>query len=684
MKRSDAPKAVRRHHTTVGGPSASRANNGTRTEIWGRLLMVRSSLVVVVVALCASVLVPVVVSAHDPEEVPYTETREEPVFNYEDREVRVAPFSETTTVDVSNYEDRQVRVAPYTTTVREDVFNYETQRVRVAPFSETTTVDVFNYEDRQVRVAPYTTTVREDVFNYETQRVRVAPYTTAGRIALFNYEDRRVRVAPFSEVRTIPVYNYETVASDCRPPRGCVYTRVRVAPYTTTVRVDVFNYETQRVRVAPFFRVGQIPVFNYETQRVRVAPFSETTTVDVFNYRTVRVRVAPYTTTVRVDVFNYETQRVRVAPFSETTTVDVFNYRTVRVRVAPYTTTVRVDVFNYETQRVRVAPYTRTVTYTHPTETDSRHDASEHVCPAGQHMAPFPTLRVYRSGAVDVFTTALSVSVPVFGVLPWSGIARLLSRVVDIDTAAVEWVEVDSHTGCHSPRFPILEQLQAFVDIATVDWSSVGRVGSSTVTAAQSALDDVNLDVEGVGDFIIDTNESYLDLHSNVTAWGSEITHKALYIYLCVPEAQLARGLADTLGLPAATLAAGIKALRVSRQTHLALAAGGVAGVTYGVTVVVAEYVVCNYTENPWADRATTTTTTTTLPPTTTTTLPPTTTTTAVSPPSLPVVTRLPVYDTVNYRLRFFYIQAVPSSCTPWVYWQVQPSLTLLVALCPR
>ncbi len=83
---------------------------------------------------------------------------------------------------------------------------------------------------------------------------------------------------------------------------------------------------------------------------------------------------------------------------------------------------------------------------------------------------------------------------------------------------------------------------------------------------------------------------------------------------------------------------------------------------------------------------ATPTSTTSTTTPTTTATVPPTpTTTTAVSPSSLPVVTVVPEYDRANYRLGYFYyIEAVPSSCTPWLDWQVQPTLALVVALCPR
>ena len=51
----------------------------------------------------------------------------------------------------------------------------------------------------------------------------------------------------------------------------------------------------------------------------------------------------------------------------------------------------------------------------------------------------------------------------------------------------------------------------------------------------------------------------------------------------------------------------------------------------------------------------------------------------------LPVVSSLPIYDNVDYRARVYSgIDAVPSSCTPWVYWQVLPTRTLLLALCPR
>ena len=247
-----------------------------------------------------------------------------------------------------------------------------------------------------------------------------------------------------------------------------------------------------------------------------------------------------------------------------------------------------------------------------------------------------------------------------------------------------QWVEADSHTGCHSPETPVFS-----TNTTTAFWGGMDTAIKNAVSAAVDAVNSISPD--DVGRFIVESNRTYIDAY--VTA--DNLTHQTLYLVLCVPEVELATALAE-FGLAVAATRAAVKAAKVAAKIRKAAAFTGV-----GLTVAASDYVVCNHTSNPFDDPTTPTTTptttatvpptpttTATVPPTptTTATVPPTpTTTTAVTPPSLPVVNVVPAYDTANYQRRFFYdIEAVPSSCTPWVYWQLQPSVTLLLALCPR
>ena len=273
----------------------------------------------------------------------------------------------------------------------------------------------------------------------------------------------------------------------------------------------------------------------------------------------------------------------------------------------------------------------------------------DHTCPAGQHMAPFPQMWVYKyydSEHADV-----------------NDFEYVFTNTETADAVVVEeWEEVDSHTGCSRPLPPPATETRTAWD----------RITGSARSAVNAAVDAVNsIDPDEVGRFIVESNRTYIDAY--VTA--ENLTHQTFYLALCIPEVELVTAIASA-GLAVVVVRAAAKAAKVAAKIRKAAAFTGV-----GLTVAVSGYVVCNHTSNPFDDQTTPTTTTTT----TTTTLPPTTTTTAVSPPSLPVVNVVPDYDTANYRLRFFYdIEAVPSSCTPWVYWQLQPSVTLLLALCPR
>ena len=406
------------------------------------------------------------------------------------------------------------------------------------------------YKTTRVQVAPFTKTV--DVFYYTYRDERVKPFTKTVPVFYYTYRDERVK--PFTKTVVVPAYNYKTVKGACHPMYGCEYTRVRVGPYTMIKTVPAYNYEVRKTRVRPFTKT--VAVHNYKVRKTRVRPFTKT---------------VPLAESEKV----YETRKVQVAPFTKT-----------------------VNTYGWIPQpKLKVFQGYNTVTYTHPTDTTTRHDPTQHTCPNGQHMKPLPELRVYKNGGVDVFTTALTVTVPGFRALV--GLAKLLSRKVEINTVAVEWTETDSHRGCFEPRFPLAEALLAVVDVAKVDWNGVG---GSTANAVQSAVDAVNAEDPDIGKFVIDTNKSYLELHAKATAKATEITHKTLYVVLCIPEVELARNVAGAAGVTAVA----IKAAKISKKLRIALAGGGTTGIAIYVSLAVAEYVLCNHTENPWKDKTTT------------------------------------------------------------------------------
>lgn len=538
----------------------------------------------VVVAVFGSVLVPAV-SAHDSVHEPLTETRTVDVYNYEDQEVRVAPFTEARTVAVFNYEDRQVRVAPFVQVDLVDVYNYETRQVRVAPFTETLTIPAYNFEDQRVRVAPFTQTRTVARYNYEDQRVRVAPFTQTTTVAVFNYETRQVRVAPFRQRVTVqPPCEWVTVYGQ----------RVYYCPPPRTTWQAVYNYQTQSVRVAPFTETRNVAVFNYQTRRVRVAPFREILTIPAYNYETRSVRVAPFTQTRTVARYNYEDQQVRVAPFTEARSVDVFYYETRQVRVAPFTETQSVDVFNYETQPVRVAPFTETVTVTDPDPEKGtwRHDPSEHTCPDGQYMAPFPEMwltayskAVYEDGRrtgrewqVTFYTTR-----PAY---PLHDDAQLVT----------EWVEQDSHTGCHSPNNPYAGTTPP------PRRSAWDRVSSLFKSALEATIHDAGFVIEPA------------------TSWAAENSftaglYESVFITVCAPEDGTIAQRLTALGLSAA--GASRTAWVLSKAQDLGDAIRRLSAVTVGGVVVnVVTHIFCEAAVDPTATTSSsTTTTTTTLPP---------------------------------------------------------------------
>ena len=233
----------------------------------------------------------------------------------------------------------------------------------------------------------------------------------------------------------------------------------------------------------------------------------------------------------------------------------------------------------------------------------------------------------------------------------------------------VEWVTMNAHTGCSLPKHPeALVPCGEGTEGYRLDESPSWRISCLDPGITEVGFDSnpIKQAIEATGDFLV-KEISKLP--------GSDVINLVLCAY--APERSLV-----------STLIANREYIRRTAQaadyTRAAFARTNLPGAAFDLAV---EHIYCSALRRADTTTTTTTTTTTVPPtPTTTTTVPPTpTTTTAVTPPSLPVVNVVPAYDTANYRLRYFYyIEAVPSSCTPWVDWQVQPSLTLVVALCPR
>ena len=242
------------------------------------------------------------------------------------------------------------------------------------------------------------------------------------------------------------------------------------------------------------------------------------------------------------------------------------------------------------------------------------------------------------------------------------------------DTVPVEWVG-DEHTGCKAPKHP--QAINPCLNIRAIEYESAVLVGScyeadptyQSHRIMPGVWDALKSSIEATGDFLV-KEISKLP--------GSDVINLILCAY---PEDRTLAGTAI------ANRAYITRTATAAQLTRSAIARTNLASAAFDLAL---DHVYCPALER--ADTTTTTTTTTTVPPTTTTTtVPPTPTTTTTlppttePPPSLPVVSSLPVYDYVNYRARVYSgIDAVPSSCRPWVYWRVLPTLILLVALCPR
>ncbi len=226
-----------------------------------------SVLVVVLVALCASVLVPVTAAAHDPVFVPRTETRQVEVY-------KMVPqpdeWGVVRTEDV--FEDRQVQVGT------EDVF--EDRQVQVD------TVDVF--EDRKVKVGTQPVQVG-------TERVKV------GTEPVYSFKNELVKVVTYEE-RLTPVYGYRSVQYPCPPPDRPCFRRERYVTGFEPRTVEVVSWEWQRVRV----QTGTRDVF--ETRPVIEHH-------DVFVTRSVKVGTRP--------VFETRSVKVGTRPVFETRSVKV-------------------------------------------------------------------------------------------------------------------------------------------------------------------------------------------------------------------------------------------------------------------------------------------------------------------------------------------------------------------------
>ena len=291
---------------------------------------------------------------------------------------------------------------------------------------------------------------------------------------------------------------------------------------------------------------------------------------------------------------------------------------------------------------------------------DGCHSGHSHTaaCPTGQFKAPFPEL-------VSKVMPGIGGGVNGFLYGP-PGYYRDRQGDPAEDTVPVEWVG-DEHTGCKAPKHP--QAINPCLNIRAIEYESAALVGScyeadptyqshrimpGVWDALRSTLKG---SIEATGDFLV-KEISKLP--------GSDVINLVLCAY---PEEQV------LVGTAIANRAYITRTATAAQLTRRAIARTNLASAAFDLAL---EQVYCSALER--ADTTTTTTTTTTVPPTTTT-----TTTTTVPPPSLPVVTSLPDYDRVNYQRRFYYdIDAVPSSCTPWVYWQIFPTRTVLAALCPR
>ena len=226
-----------------------------------------------------------------------------------------------------------------------------------------------------------------------------------------------------------------------------------------------------------------------------------------------------------------------------------------------------------------------------------------------------------------------------------------------------EWEQADTHTACHRPLPPPEDE--------TTSGSWINSLQSlvASWSGAETAVRNITLQMRDLQPSLYDV------LYFTACNVGAIVNVVAGIVVGSAKWIQMTKKAGELLE-------------DFKKKIKKFAIVGGIAG----IVVAVIETAFCNWGVEPDYDEttATTTTTTTTLPPTTTT-VPPTTTTTTtlppelVTPPSLPVVSRLPAWDRSRYRPKTFSnLSAVPESCMPWATWRVNSGMTLLVALCRR
>ncbi len=503
-KQPDAPKAVRLHHTTVGDPPASSANKRTRTDVWGRLLKVRSSLVIVVVALCASVLAPVAVSAHDSTtetyevEVPVYEsvtepimaTREVPVYDWVPTEVEVprtreVPVYDWVPTEVEVQRTRQVPVYDWVPT------EVEVERTREVPVYDWVPTEVEVQRTRQVPVYDWVATEFEvertrevPVYAWvatevEVQRTRVVP--------VYNEATYTVRVAPFRERVTFqPPCEWTTVYGQ----------RVYYCPPPRTRWQDVYNYQTATRYVLVGTRTETY--MSTEIQLVWTQTGTRTETYTATEIRNVRTQTGTRTETYT----STETQLVRTQTGTRTETYTATEIRNVRTqtgtRTQTYTSTetqlvwtqtgTRTETYTAtEIRNVRTQTGTRTHTYdtgaTRLVKRDTGRTVTEtrtrvvHGCPDGYYELDSPDTQAW----IEIYTGSVTFSRPLVGLtynpVRWSG---------PLD---------DAHPDCYLPGGAPFHDALTVLTVAGIEYA---------VSAGEVVIDGVTYVVEA-GRIVVET-----------------------------------------------------------------------------------------------------------------------------------------------------------------------------------
>ena len=672
---------------------ASSANKRTRTDVWGRLLKVRSSLVIVVVALCASVLAPVTVSAHDSTtetyevEVPVYEWVTEPIMAT--REVPVYDWVAT------EFEVERTREVPVYDWVPTEV---EVERTRQVPVYDWVPTEVEVERTREVPVYDWVPTL------VEVQRTRVVP--------VYNEATYTVRVAPFRERVTFqPPCEWTTVYGQ----------RVYYCPPPRTRWQDVYNYQTATRYVLVGTRTETYT--STETQLVWTQTGTRTETYTSTEIRNVRTQTGTRTHTYT----STETQLVLTQTGTSTETYTATEIRNVRTQTGTRTHT-------YDTGATRIVKRA-----TGRTETETRTRPVHGGCPDGYYELDSPDTQAWHtSGGGITFERSL-----LFGgeVVTWlgplaghpdcyapdqSGIGwgDIIAGTTEIIVGGVEYVVsggevvidgvtyvveagrivINNAAGIVGTAFEtalaqaIQQHLSTFTKAALRDLCTNALTAGTTAALITVALGAAPITfgttVVAAGVIAALTTLACIQLRDwydpppvepgPVSGLSLAVSDGVIEVSWNAPAETDTRGFGYDINWKRASEAwggASSEVRKIPGSTTSYRISGLVNDEAYTVQVTArndgGESAALTGTATPTSTTSTTTTTPTTVPPTTT--------TTAVSPSSLPVVTVVPDYDRANYRLRYFqFIEAVPSSCTPWVDWQVQTSLTLVVALCPR